>query len=238
MVDKSNGASKSKGCWFMLSDGENTGLNYNLRIGRKMMTIPLDAAAVISGYLLGSFPSAYLVGRLWGKVDLRQEGDGHISGMAAYRHFGRLALALVIAMDMAKGIMAVYIGTLLTDSQLVLIAVAYAAVIGHCWSIYIGFKGGLGGVVTFAVLASLALKEAFIGAGVFLIILLIFRKSSWGTYLLLGFASLALLIESQSIAMVLFPLGLIGIQLLKRWQTRKVVSQYKNEVWDDLKRVK
>ena len=99
-------------------------------------------------------------------------------------------------------------GFFFTDSQAVLVGVAYATVMGHCWSVFIGFKGGLGGAVTFAVLASLAYKEAFIAVAVFLIVLFSTRKTSWGTYILLGVTSLALLIERESLIMVLFPLGL------------------------------
>ncbi len=194
---------------------------------------------ILIGYLLGSLPSAYIVGRLWGRIDLRKEGDGHISATAAYRYLGLKALALVMVMDMGKGVLSIYIASLLTDSQVVLVGAAYATVIGHCWSVFLGFKGGLGGAITFAVLASLALKEAFIGVGVFLIILLITRKTSWGTYVLLGTTSIALLIERQSLVMIIYPLGLIAIHLIKRYQTRKVNpdTMYTHEAFDDLKRV-
>jgi acyl phosphate:glycerol-3-phosphate acyltransferase len=173
-------------------------------------------------------------------VDLRQEGDGHISATALHRYKGRKALAAAIAMDMGKGILAVYIASLLSHSQLIIILAAYAAVIGHCWSIYLGFKGGLGGVVTFGVLASLALKEVFIGVAVFLIILFATRKSSWGTYVYLIVTSIILFIEREPLMLSLFPIGLLCLHLLKRYQTQKLhpVDTYKNEAFDDLKRPK
>lgn len=198
------------------------------------------ALLIILGYFLGSIPSAYLISRWWAKVDLRQEGDGHISATAAYRYSGRKALAIVLIMDLGKGILAIYLASLFTGSQIVLVSVGYAAVIGHCWSIFLGFKGGLGGAVTFAVLVSLVPKETFIGVAVFLIILFATRKSSWGTYLLLGVTSIVLLIERQSPVLIIYPLGLIALHFLKRYQTRKVnpVTNYTHEVFDDLKRNK
>jgi glycerol-3-phosphate acyltransferase PlsY len=204
------------------------------------MLIAIDISIIVLGYLLGSIPSAYILGRLWGKIDLRQEGDGHISATAVHRFMGPIPFVLVTIMDMGKGALSLYIASLLTDSQLVLIGTAYAAVIGHCWSVYIGFKGGLGGVIIFAVLASLAWKEALIGAGVALIILFSTHKSSWSTYALQGTASAALLVEKQSPAMIIFPLGLIAIHLIKRYQARKVNSNtaYSHELFDDLRRVK
>lgn len=204
------------------------------------MTTFLIISSIIAGYLLGSLPSAYIVARLWGKIDLRREGDGHISATAAYRYLGMKAFILVLVMDMGKGALSVYIASFLTDSQIVLVLAAYAAVIGHCWPLYLGFKGGLGGAITIAVLATLALKEALIGVGVCLILIAVTRKTSWGTYVLLGSASAALAVERAGLVMVLFPLGLIAIHLLKRYQTRKVNpdTAYTHELFADLKRVK
>lgn len=194
---------------------------------------------ILIAYLLGSFPSAFIVGRLWGKVDLRKEGDGHISATAAYRYLGRKALALVLVMDLGKGVLSIYIASLFTDSQIILVCAACITVAGHCWSVFLRFKGGLGGGVTFAVLASLAFKEAFIGVAVFLIVLFATRKTSWGTYTLLGTASIALWIEKEDLIMIIFPLGLIAIHVFKRYQTRKVnpYTTYTHEAFDDLKRV-
>ena len=141
-------------------------------------------------------------------------------------------------MDAAKGVLAVYLATLLTDSSAVLIAAAYAAVIGHCWSVFLRFRGGLGAVVTYGVLGTLAFWEFLVGLAVALILLFTTRKSSLSTYVLLVVASLMLLIEKKELIIVLFPLGLILIQLLKRFHTRKTspASEYKNELFDDLKR--
>jgi len=207
---------------------------------KKSAMIFLAVLAAISGYLLGSIPSAYLIGRFWGKVNLLREGDSHVSATAVYRKMGRVAFLVVLIMDAAKGVLAVYLATLLSNSPPVLVAAAYAAVIGHCWPVYIKFRGGLGAVIIFAVLLALAWKEFLVGGAVALIIFFTTRKSSWSTYALLAAASLMLLIERKELIMALFPLGLIIIQLLKRFQTRKTrpASGYKNELFDDLKRLR
>lgn len=202
------------------------------------MAILLDMAVIVMGYLIGSIPSAYLVGRLWKGVDIRQEGDGHISATALNRYIGIKPFILALIMDLGKGVLSIYISSQIIDSQIILVMVAYATVIGHCWSIFIGFKGGLGGAVTFSVMASLATVPAFIAAGVAVLILLSTRKSSWSTYILLLTTSLVLLIEKQSPIMVIFPLGLLVIHLLKRYQTKKVNpdTTLTHEVFDDLRR--
>jgi glycerol-3-phosphate acyltransferase PlsY len=201
------------------------------------MTFP-GVLAVVLGYLLGSIPSAYIIGRFWGKIDLRRQGDGHVSATAVYREVGRIAFFLNLIMDAAKGVLAVYLATLLTDSSVVIVGAAYAAVIGHCWSVFIRFRGGLGAVVTYGVLATLAFWEFLAGVAAALILIFTTRKSSLGTYALLVVASLMLLVEKRELIIVLFPLGLILIQLLKRFHVRKTspASEYRNELFDDLKR--
>ena len=199
------------------------------------MTTPA-VIAIVLGYLLGSIPSAYLVGRLGGKIDLTKEGDGHISATAVYRELGRIPFILVLLMDAAKGVLAVYVARTLTDSPSILVVTAYAAVIGHCWSVFLGFKGGLGAVVTYGVLGGIASREFFIAAAVALLLFFTTRKSSLSTYILLATVSAVLLIERKDLVVVLFPLGLMLISLLKRFQVRKISTAYKNELFDDLKR--
>jgi glycerol-3-phosphate acyltransferase PlsY len=200
----------------------------------------LGVLAVVLGYLLGSIPSAYLIGRFWGKIDLRQQGDGHVSATAVYREVGRIAFLLTLIMDAAKGVLAVYLATWLTDSSLLLIAAAYAAVIGHCWPVYIRFRGGLGAVVTYAVLGTLAFREFLVGVAAAIVLLFAIRKSSLSTYVLLATVSIMLLIEKKELIIALFPLGLILIQLLKRFHVQKTspASEYRNELFDDLKRLR
>jgi len=195
---------------------------------------------ILISYLIGAFPSAYLIGRLWGRVDLRQEGDGHISATAVYRYLGLKAFIPVLVLDIGKGVLSVYIASLFTPSAAVLVVAALAAIIGHSWSVFLKFKGGLGGTVMFGTLVSLALKEVGFGIAVFLITLLFSRKTSLGTWLLLLTVSVALFIEHQELVKVFFPIGIIILQLLKRLQMRitNPASNYKNEALDDLKRVR
>ena len=204
------------------------------------MLIISEMGLIVLGYLLGSIPSSYLIGRVWGKSDLRQEGDGHISATAVYRYWGRIPFLIVIVSDVGKGVLAIVIAHLFVNSQIVLVLVAYATVIGHCWSLFIGFKGGLGGLILMAVAGTLAIKEVAIGIAVCLVVLIITRKSSWATYAIQITASAVLLLEKQSLVMIIFPLGLATLHFLKRLQTQRAnpKSIYKHEFLDDLKRLK
>lgn len=109
-----------------------------------MSLIYLVLAALL-GYLLGSIPTGFLVvGALTG-ADVRQVGSGRTGGTNAMRAGGVRAFVLTGIGDMLKGFLAVVVARQLTGSWALAEAVAgVAAVIGHNWSIFLGFKGGAG----------------------------------------------------------------------------------------------
>ena len=107
-------------------------------------------AKLLVGYLLGSLSGSLLLGRLRG-LDIRRHGSGNAGGTNALRVAGwRFALGVVVV-DVGKGALAAWIGA---DPQLqahssmradVLgAACAFAAVLGHCWPLFFGFRGGKG----------------------------------------------------------------------------------------------
>ncbi len=99
----------------------------------------------VGGYLIGAFPTGVVVTRLWGAHDVRQAGSGHSGTTNTYRQAGLFAAVLVFAVDLVKGLIAVWLGMALTGYQAwVIPVVGAAAVLGHCWSVYIGFRGGMG----------------------------------------------------------------------------------------------
>src|SRR5215216_1485505 len=98
---------------------------------------------VLAGYGLGSVPTGLLVGRAYG-VDVRRVGSGNIGMANVLRSAGKSAAALTMLGDMLKGFMPVVAARLLTENEWVISAVALAAVAGHCWPIFLQFKGGKG----------------------------------------------------------------------------------------------
>ena len=110
-----------------------------------MSDVLLALLVGIGGYLIGAFPTGVVVTRLWGARDVRQTGSGHSGTTNTYRQAGLLAAVLVFAVDLAKGLIAVWLGMALTGYQAWVIPVAgAAAVLGHCWPVYVGFRGGMG----------------------------------------------------------------------------------------------
>ena len=107
-------------------------------------------AAVAAGYLAGTAPSAALVARLLtgGSVDLRSAGSGNPGGLNARRLLGRRAGAAVIVGDVGKGVVACLAGRRLAGDLGAHVA-GVAAVTGHCYPLWTGFRGGKGVATSF-----------------------------------------------------------------------------------------
>ena len=102
-------------------------------------------AAVGLAYLVGAIPVGYLVGRAFGIGDIRQHGSGTIGATNVLRTAGWLPAVLTLVGDIAKGAAAVVLGAMVaTPDERGAAASAAAAIIGNCWSIFLGFRGGKG----------------------------------------------------------------------------------------------
>jgi glycerol-3-phosphate acyltransferase PlsY len=107
---------------------------------------------VALGYFLGSVPTAYLAGRTLKGVDIRQIGDGNTGAANAYRQLGPKIGFMVGIVDAAKGALAVLIALAINAPQAVVLLTGAAAVFGHNWPIFLGFRGGRGESTTIGVL--------------------------------------------------------------------------------------
>jgi glycerol-3-phosphate acyltransferase PlsY len=102
--------------------------------------------AIAIGYLLGSCPFGYWAGRLRG-VDLRTEGSGNTGGTNAIRVLGPAVGGPALVLDIAKGAAAVGVASLLGGTGTEVLAAA-AAIVGHTFSLFLGFRGGGKAVAT------------------------------------------------------------------------------------------
>ena len=101
--------------------------------------------AALIGYLLGSIPSGVIVSRAIAGRDPRHVGSGHTGGLNTARTIGWFGFFLAGIPDVMKGLAAVAIvQQFITSDAWAAVVAGIAAVTGHCWSLYIGFRGGMG----------------------------------------------------------------------------------------------
>lgn len=104
----------------------------------------LNAAVILLiSYLIGSFPSAYIAGKIKG-VDISKEGSKNVGGMNTITNVGKFAGVMVIITDIGKGALAAYIADRFSEHVFIPLLAVIFVVIGHNWMIYIGFRGGQG----------------------------------------------------------------------------------------------
>lgn len=122
---------------------------------------------IIFSYLLGSIPTAYILGRIFKKVDIRKLGSGNVGATNALRVLGRAPGITVLILDILKGVIAViiigdYLATQdsVISPQITRVILGLSAVIGHNWTIFLNFKGGKGVATTAGVIIGLAIRLA------------------------------------------------------------------------------
>jgi len=94
-------------------------------------------------YLIGNITGSYIVSKLGFSEDIRTKGSGNAGTTNVLRTYGLLPGVLTLLIDVGKGYLAVYIASLLEPVYGVYIA-GLMAVVGHCWPVVLGFKGGKG----------------------------------------------------------------------------------------------
>ena len=138
------------------------------------LTIPL-------AYLGGALPSGYLIGKLAKGIDIREYGSGKTGMSNVLRVVGGKAAFVVLLADCLKGALAVILVQMLTESPILVVAVALSVLLGHNYSVFIGFHGGAGvltGVGTlFAIIPLAGVMAAIVGG----LVILLFRYMSFGS---------------------------------------------------------
>ncbi len=182
----------------------------------------LDAFFVILvagsiSFLIGSIPFGYLIGRAFYRTDIRKSGSGNIGAMNALRTLGKGGAVAVLLLDAAKGVLPAFVALRLHEMQIgsslliwshtdVLASIAAAfAVMGHCFSPWLGWKGGKGVATAFGAIFALSWPAGLVViAGWVVGALIVTRFSSVGSMLANIVAPFALFFFTRSIAEAAF----------------------------------
>ena len=138
---------------------------------------PYLAGALLLAYLLGSLPFGLLLTRAAGLGDIRRQGSGNIGATNVLRT-GRKDLALLtLVLDGGKGAFAVLLAFWIAGSESALVA-GFGAVLGHCFSVFLGFRGGKGMATALGTLLALMPWVGMLCCLTWLLVALAFRYSS------------------------------------------------------------
>jgi len=164
-------------------------------------------------YLIGSIPFSYIVSRHFGKVDIRKRGSGNVGATNVLRSVGLPSAIASVAGDILKGVFAAWLATVM-GGGILLILCPLAAVVGHCYPVYLKFHGGKGVATSTGALIFLApysilyLLFAFIG------VIVITRMVSLGSLtaaLLIPFVTMYLYPQERLVIILTFLLAILVI---------------------------
>ena len=181
-----------------------------------------------TGYLLGSIPFGLLLTRMAGRGELRKIGSGNIGATNVLRSGSKLLALLTLLLDAGKGALAVAIGLEFTF-PLAMIA-GGAAILGHLFPPWLGFRGGKGVATTLGVLLTLVWPVGLIACAVWLLVAVLFRYSSLAALIAIGTAPLSTLFFGD-IAFTAFTVLIAGVVLLRHHENiRRLVRGEESKI--------
>ena len=147
------------------------------------MTIPLTALLLfVVAYLLGSIPFGLIIAKLFGGEDVRKSGSGNIGATNVARVVSPLAGVLTLALDAAKGWAAVWLASRVTHGAANLMVIAgLLALVGHCFPVWLRFRGGKGVATAAGVFAALCPLAILLAVLLFALVVWYWRYVSLGS---------------------------------------------------------
>jgi glycerol-3-phosphate acyltransferase PlsY len=168
------------------------------------------ALAVVLGYFIGSVSFSFLFGRFIQGIDIRKHGSGNAGATNTLRVLGVGPALTVLALDIGKGVLAIWVGWWIDSSNLLLpIAAGIAVILGHNWPIFFGFRGGKGIATMIGVVASLCFLPGLAAGAIGVAFIFITRYVSLGSLLFAGLLPISLWLFDREIELIVFSL-LIG----------------------------
>lgn len=156
----------------------------------------LLALASVLGYLLGSIPFGIVMARLFGLGDLRHVGSGNIGATNVLRTGNKPAAFLTLVLDAGKGAVAVLVARVLLGEDAAQLA-GFAAFLGHCFPVFLGFKGGKGVATFLGTLLALAWPIGLAACAIWAITAAIFRISSLAALVAAGLSPVVAILLGQ-----------------------------------------
>ena len=174
------------------------------------------------GYLLGAIPSGYLAARWLKGIDLRDCGSGSTGATNVLRNVGKVPALVVFLIDVGKGALAVLLTKAFGLNDWLQVLAGLAALAGHIWPIWLGFKGGKAVATGFGMFLGLAWPVGLACFGLFMAVISLFRIVSLASVVAALGLPLLMLAAGQSSAYI--SVSLVAA-LLVLWRHRSNVQR-------------
>ncbi len=145
------------------------------------IALPWLLAALLLGYLLGSIPFGLILTKLAGKGDVREIGSGNIGATNVLRTGSKALAAATLAGDLAKGALAVLLAARFGPDPA--LAAGFGAFLGHCFPVWLKFRGGKGVATFLGIALAFAVSLAAVFAVIWLVVATVTRYSSLASLL-------------------------------------------------------
>ena len=178
-------------------------------------------ATLIIAYLLGSIPTAYIVARVRRGIDIRNVDVGNVGAGATFRQIGFLEGLIVLIVDIGKGAAAILIAQALGLDSIWVYAAGFAALVGHCYPVWIGFRGGQGVATLIGVFLVLAPWATVVILALIGIAILVIRHLFTAVFISGPFLPLMIWIFYGSLEVVLYSIVIIlfvVFRTIRRWK--------------------
>jgi len=164
-------------------------------------------------YLLGSIPFGYLIVRWQRGIDVRATGSGSIGATNVMRNLGVMGFVATFILDAGKGLLAVLLASKMTfENPTWVAAAAFAAVLGHCFPVWLKFRGGKGVATGVGVFIALAPWQVVLVLVIFAVMVAIWRYISLGS--VVATAAFPVLVHLMKHPPVQMVLGAAGAALI------------------------
>ena len=205
------------------------------------MITPLNILGLIIAYLLGSIPTSVWIGQYFYSIDVREFGSGNSGATNTFRVLGYKAGIPVLIIDILKGWSSVMLAYLISDyasdsDQMVnlQLVLAVAALMGHVFPVYVGFRGGKGVATLLGIVLALNWVAALISLGVFITVFLSTKYVSLSS-IVASFAFpcvVIFLLDSRVGSMVIFSMFITVIVLITHQKNiERLLSKKESKIY-------
>ena len=194
----------------------------------------IELVLVLIAYLLGSLPTALLLVRLMTGEDVRRKGSGNVGGTNA-RAAGWKAGVAVTVIDVAKGALAVWLMRSYNPESGWVAAAMLAAVVGHCYPVWLKFRGGKGVAAGFGAFLVIAPLSALAALAVWFVVLVISRWVAMASMVASAVFPLALKLIDTPDMVTLISVSAAAVLIIFRHSSniRKMLAGEEDKVGDD-----